>query len=120
MALWGLAFKPNTDDIREAPALELISNLLAEGCEIKTYDPEAMPNVEKVFGNKVNFAKNMYEAADDVDFLVIATEWTVFRTPNFDKLGASIKDKMIFDGRNIYDKEQMNELGFNYFSIGRP
>ena len=120
VALWGLAFKPNTDDIREAPALELISNLLAEGCEIKTYDPEAMPNVEKVFGNKVNFAKNMYEAADDVDFLVIATEWTVFRTPNFDKLGASIKDKMIFDGRNIYDKEQMNELGFNYFSIGRP
>ena len=120
VAVWGLAFKPNTDDIREAPALELISNLLAEGCEVNAYDPEAMPNVENVFGNKVTFSKNMYEALEDVDFLIIATEWTVFRTPNFEKLTSNIKDKTIFDGRNIYDKEQMLELGFNYHSIGRP
>jgi len=120
VGLWGLAFKPNTDDIREAPALDLISNLLAEGCDVKTYDPEAMPNVENVFGDKVTFCNNMYDAVEDVDFLIIATEWTVFRTPNFDDLKASIKDKTIFDGRNIYDKNQMQELGFNYHSIGRP
>ena len=120
VALWGLAFKPNTDDIREAPALDIISNLLAEGCKVQAYDPEAMANVKKVFGDRIQYSEGMYDALDGADFLVVATEWTVFRTPNFEKLQAQIKDKTIFDGRNIYDKEQMLELGFNYFSIGRP
>lgn len=119
VAFWGLSFKPNTDDIREAPALEVISNLLAEGANVSAYDPEAMENVKNVFGDKVTFCNSMYEATDVADFLVIATEWTVFRTPNFDRL-KSLKDLLIFDGRNIYDKEQMEELGFNYYSIGRP
>ena len=98
VAIWGLAFKPNTDDIREAPALDIISNLLAEGCTVKVYDPEAMSNVEKVFGNKITFASSMYEATEDTDFLIVATEWTVFRTPNFETLSSNLKDKTIFDG----------------------
>jgi UDPglucose 6-dehydrogenase len=120
VAVWGLAFKPNTDDIREAPALDIISNLLAEGCVVQAYDPEAMANVKKVFGDRVKFATGMYEALEDANFLIVATEWTVFRTPNFDNLLTKIKDKIIFDGRNIYEKDQMLELGFDYFSIGRP
>jgi UDPglucose 6-dehydrogenase len=120
VAIWGLAFKPNTDDIREAPALDIISNLLAEGCEVQVYDPEAMDNVKGVFGDRIKFCKGMYDALDNADFLVVATEWTVFRTPNFEILSSSLKDKFIFDGRNIYDKEQMKDLGFNYLSIGRP
>ena len=120
VAIWGLAFKPNTDDIREAPALDIVSNLLAEGCTVQAYDPEAMPNVKKVFGDRVKFATGMYEALEGADFLIVATEWTVFRTPNFEILLTKIKDKTIFDGRNIYEKDQMLELGFDYFSIGRP
>tara|TARA_Y100000385_G_scaffold170756_1_gene176827 strand:- start:16 stop:1317 length:1302 start_codon:yes stop_codon:yes gene_type:complete len=120
VAIWGLAFKPNTDDIREAPALEIITNLLAEGCEVMAYDPEAMDNVEAVFGDKVTFCKSMYEATENADFLIVATEWSVFRTPDFEKLEKNLKDKTIFDGRNIYEKNQVKELGFSYFSIGRP
>jgi UDPglucose 6-dehydrogenase len=120
VAVWGLAFKPNTDDIRESPALDIISNLLAYGCKIQAYDPEAMSNVKKVFGDRIFFAEGMYEALEGADFLIIATEWTVFRTPNFDNLINKLKDKTIFDGRNIYEKDQMLELGFDYFSIGRP
>ena len=120
VAIWGLAFKPNTDDIREAPALEIITNLLAEGCEVAAYDPEAMGNVEAVFGDKVTFCKSMYKATENADFLIIATEWSVFRTPDFEKLAKNLKDKTIFDGRNIYEKDQVKELGFSYFSIGRP
>ncbi|MCB9226987.1 MAG: UDP-glucose/GDP-mannose dehydrogenase family protein [Chitinophagales bacterium] len=120
VALWGLSFKPNTDDIREAPALKLISNFLAEGASVQVYDPEAMENVKRVFGDKITYTKNMYEAIENTDFLVIATEWTVFRTPNFDKLRTNIKDKVIFDGRNLYDSKNIEEEGFTYFSIGRP
>ncbi|MEZ4929627.1 MAG: UDP-glucose/GDP-mannose dehydrogenase family protein [Chitinophagales bacterium] len=120
VALWGLSFKPNTDDIREAPALKLISNFLAEGASVQVYDPEAMENVKRVFGDKIIYTKNMYEAIENTDFLVIATEWTVFRTPNFDKLRTNIKDKVIFDGRNLYDSKNIEEEGFTYFSIGRP
>ncbi|MCB9257372.1 MAG: UDP-glucose/GDP-mannose dehydrogenase family protein [Chitinophagales bacterium] len=120
IALWGLAFKPNTDDIREAPALDLIANLLAEGCSIKCYDPEAMENVERIFGDKIAFSKSMYDALEGSDFMVLATEWTVFRTPDFQILKDKLKDQTIFDGRNVYDKSQMLELGFNYYSIGRP
>ena len=119
-AIWGLAFKPNTDDIREAPALEIITNLLAEGCKVAAYDPEAMGNVEGVFGDKVTYCKSMYEATENADFLIVATEWSVFRTPDFEKLAKNLKDKTIFDGRNIYEKNQVKELGFSYFSIGRP
>ena len=119
-AIWGLAFKPNTDDIREAPALEIITNLLAEGCKVAAYDPEAMGNVEGVFGDKLTYCKSMYEATENADFLIVATEWSVFRTPDFEKLAKNLKDKTIFDGRNIYEKNQVKELGFSYFSIGRP
>lgn len=120
VALWGLAFKPNTDDIREAPALDIISNLLAEGCKVKAYDPEAMENVEQVFGDKIELSSTMYKATEGADFLIVATEWTVFRTPNFTTLWNNLKDKTVFDGRNIYDKGFMKENGFNYYSIGRP
>jgi UDPglucose 6-dehydrogenase len=120
VALWGLAFKPNTDDIREAPALDLIQNLLDAGATVKVYDPEAMENVQAVFGGNLTYASSMYAATEDADFLVIATEWTMFRTPNFDALMTNLKDKTIFDGRNIYTKENLEELGFVYYSIGRP
>lgn len=120
VALWGLAFKPNTDDIREAPALDLIQNLLDAGATVKVYDPEAMDNVKTVFGGNLTYASSMYAATEDADFLVIATEWTMFRTPNFDALMTNLKDKTIFDGRNIYTKENLEELGFVYYSIGRP
>jgi UDPglucose 6-dehydrogenase len=120
VALWGLAFKPNTDDIREAPALDLIQNLLDAGATVKVYDPEAMKNVKAVFGGNLTYASSMYAATEDADFLVIATEWTMFRTPNFDALMTNLKDKTIFDGRNIYTKENLEELGFVYYSIGRP
>lgn len=120
VALWGLAFKPNTDDIREAPALDLIQNLLDAGATVKVYDPEAMENVKAVFGGNLTYASSMYAATEDADFLVIATEWTMFRTPNFDALMTNLKDKTIFDGRNIYTKENLEELGFVYYSIGRP
>ncbi len=119
MGLWGLSFKPNTDDIREAPALEIISSMLEKGVSIKTYDPEAMENVKAIFGDKIQYEKSMYDAIKDVDFLVIATEWTAFRTPNFETLLKGIKDRTVFDGRNIYDEDQMEELGFIYYSIGR-
>lgn len=120
VALWGLAFKPNTDDIREAPALDLIQNLLDAGATVKVYDPEAMQNVQAIYGEDLTYASSMYEATEDADFLVIATEWTMFRTPNFDTLIGNLKDKTIFDGRNIYTKENIEELGFVYYSIGRP
>ena len=93
---------------------------MAEGCEVMAYDPEAMDNVEAVFGDKVTFCKSMYEATENADFLIVATEWSVFRTPDFEKLAKNLKDKTIFDGRNIYEKNQVKELGFSYYSIGRP
>ncbi|MCB0397528.1 MAG: UDP-glucose/GDP-mannose dehydrogenase family protein [Flavobacteriales bacterium] len=119
IAIWGLAFKPDTDDIREAPALEIITDLLAEGCTISAYDPEAMENVQKVFGDKVSFAGNAYEALDNADALVIATEWSVFRTPDFEDMAGRMKARVIFDGRNLYDLAKMEGSGFYYNSIGR-
>jgi len=118
-ALWGLAFKPDTDDIREAPALYVIDKLLAAGATITAYDPEAMANVKKLLGDKISYAENQYEALINADALIIATEWSVFRSPEFDKLKNSLKEKVIFDGRNLYDLDQMKELGFYYNSIGR-
>ncbi|MBV6642435.1 MAG: UDP-glucose/GDP-mannose dehydrogenase family protein [Cyclobacteriaceae bacterium] len=119
IAIWGLAFKPYTDDIREAPALENITTLLSLGAKVKAYDPEAMENVKEIFGDKIQFAEDEYDALKDADALMIMTEWPVFRTPEFDKMAESLKNKVVFDGRNLYDPSQMQELGFVYHSIGR-
>jgi len=119
IAIWGLAFKPETDDIREAPSLTIINALLDEGCKITAFDPEAMPNVKVKLGNAINFADNMYSALEDADALVICTEWSIFRTPNFDKAKAIMKGNVIFDGRNLYDLEDVKTKNFEYYSIGR-
>lgn len=119
IALWGLAFKPDTDDIREAPALYMIDMLLKHGAEVHAFDPEAMENVEKIYGDKIHFHSNQYEALDGADVLLIATEWAVFRNPDFKEVQNRLTSKMIFDGRNLYDLDQMKELGFYYESIGR-
>ena len=119
IALWGLAFKPDTDDIREAPALEIIQALLKLGVEISAYDPEAMTNVKNILDTKIYFGKDEYDILKDADALVIATEWSVFRTPEFDRIASQMKNKIIFDGRNLYDLVQMQELGFTYYSVGR-
>ncbi len=126
IAIWGLAFKPNTDDIREAPALFIIEELLNAGAEIVAYDPEAMPNVQNYFSalpsekkSRLSFAANYYSAMEGADFLAILTEWTEFRTPDFAKLKSLLKNPVIFDGRNLYDLEAMQQEGFYYNSIGR-
>jgi len=119
IALWGLAFKPNTDDIREAPALKIIEELIKNGATINAYDPEAMENVKKELGNTISYAKNQYEALDSADALVIATEWSEFRTPDFNKMKSLLKKPVIFDGRNLFNLYKMEELGFHYESIGR-
>jgi UDPglucose 6-dehydrogenase len=119
IAIWGLAFKPHTDDIREAPALYNIEELLMEGAIIRAHDPEAMENVKKIFGDKIQYFENPYEAAEDADAIFIATEWPEFRTPDFEKLSSIVKAKVIFDGRNVYELNMMKEQGYHYFSIGR-
>ena len=119
IALWGLAFKPNTDDIREAPALYLIEELLKAGATITAFDPEAMKNVRDVVGDKISFTENQYDALNNCDALIIATEWSEFRTPDFEKMTQRMKSKVIFDGRNVFDLSQMKDLGFYYESIGR-
>jgi len=119
IALWGLAFKPDTDDIREAPALYIIDELLKDGVNISAYDPEAMNNVKKQLGSKIHFAEGPYEALEKADALIIATEWSVFRTPEFDTMSRKMNAKIIFDGRNLYDPAKMEEMGFYYSSIGR-
>ena len=120
VAVWGLAFKPNTDDIREAPALTIIEELLAMGCKVQAFDPEAMENVKAIFGDKVKFCQSIYETCENADFVAIMTEWAEFRSPDFDRVFAAIKEKVIFDGRNLYDLDQMKALGAHYESIGRP
>ncbi|MCZ6520204.1 MAG: UDP-glucose/GDP-mannose dehydrogenase family protein [Bacteroidetes bacterium] len=119
IAVWGLAFKPYTDDIREAPSIANIGELLKSGAKIKAYDPEAMENVKQLLGNKIQLCKDEYEAVENADALVIITEWPVFRNPNFDQIAQSLKNKVIFDGRNLYSLDLMKELGFTYYSIGR-
>lgn len=119
IALWGLAFKPNTDDIREAPALKIIEELLKAGASVIAYDPEAMENVKKEIGNSISYAKNQYEALENADALVIATEWSEFRTPDFNKIKSLLKNPVIFDGRNLFDLDKMEECGFHYESVGR-
>jgi UDPglucose 6-dehydrogenase len=119
VAMWGLAFKPNTDDIREAPALEMIDALLQRGAKVQCYDPEAMPNVQRILGDTVVFSEKMYSALEGADFLVIATEWPEFRTPDFGKLDAMLAEKVIFDGRNVFEMDTMRKHGYTYYSIGR-
>ena len=119
LALWGLAFKPDTDDIREAPALYMIDELVAAGAEITAFNPEAMDNVKKVKGDKVEFASNGYDALQGADALLIATEWAVFRNPDFNKVAELMPSKIVFDGRNLYELDAMKANGFTYYSIGR-
>ena len=119
IAIWGLAFKPETDDVREAPALYMIDVLLEAGCNITAFDPEAMPNVKRKLGDKINFADSMYEALSKADALIISTEWSIFRTPNFAKIKDIMNSPTIFDGRNLYDVKDVENEGFKYVSIGR-
>jgi UDPglucose 6-dehydrogenase len=119
IGIWGLAFKPYTDDIREAPALYNIEALLALGCKVRVYDPEAMKNVKEVLGDLVEYSKSPYDAIDGADALLIVTEWPQFRTPDFEKMDTLLKNKVIFDGRNLYELPQMQELGYTYYSVGR-
>lgn len=118
-ALWGLSFKPETDDIREAPSLYMIDELLGKGANIKVFDPEAMENVKRKYGSKLYYASSMYDAINSVDALIISTEWSIFRTPNFSTLKDNMNHPVIFDGRNLYDIEDMTNEGFYYNSIGR-
>ena len=118
-ALWGLAFKPETDDIREAPALYIIDELVKAGASIVAYDPEGMPNVQKLLGDKITYATDRYAALEGADALLIVTEWSVFRTPDFSYVKEKLKNSVIFDGRNLYDLDKMSKSGFYYSSIGR-
>jgi len=118
-ALWGLAFKPNTDDIREAPALTLIKALLDKGATITAFDPEAVGHIKQTVGDTIGYAANQYAALEKADALIIATEWSVFRTPDFEIIEKALPSKLIFDGRNLFETEAMKELGYTYYSIGR-
>ena len=119
LAIWGLAFKPETDDIREAPAIDVMNALLARGASLQVFDPEAMPNIKKQFGDSLQYANSMYDALDGADALVICTEWSIFRTPNYGKLKQLLANPIIFDGRNLYNVDDMQSEGFTYYSIGR-
>jgi UDPglucose 6-dehydrogenase len=119
IALWGLAFKPKTDDMREAPSLVIIDQLMKAGAKVIAYDPVAIEETQRILGDKINYAKDEYDACIDTDALVLVTEWAEFRVPNFRVLGKLLKKKVIFDGRNIYDPEEMREEGYTYYSIGR-
>jgi UDPglucose 6-dehydrogenase len=119
IALWGLAFKPRTDDMREAPAIPIIERLLARGATVRAYDPAAAPVAKRLFDGRIALCERSYEALAGADALAIVTEWNEFREPDFDKMRSLLKSPVVFDGRNIYSPEQMRALGFTYFSIGR-
>ena len=119
VAVWGLAFKPKTDDIREAPSVALINALLAAGAKVQAYDPEAVPVAKGLFGSRVTFAAHNYDALNGADCLAIVTEWSEFRTPDFARMSKSMRAPVIFDGRNLFTPEHMKQLGFTYYSIGR-
>ena len=120
IAIWGLAFKPRTDDIREAPALALIERLLQHKAKVRAFDPEAINNVKKILGTKIEYGQNAYDTLTGADALVVVTEWNEFRSPAFDRIKAALSTPVIFDGRNIYRPEQLREMGFSYYGIGRP
>ena len=119
IAIWGLAFKPDTDDIREAPSRYIIDELIEAGAEISAFDPEAMDNIKRIYADKINYGSNEYEVLENADALLIATEWGVFKNPDFSRVTQLLKNKVIFDGRNLYDLEKMTSLGYRYYSIGR-
>lgn len=119
IAMWGLSFKPKTDDMREAPSLVIIDELIAAGANVVAYDPVAMHEAERILGNKIKYSVDQYATLEGADALVIVTEWPEFRSPDFDKIASALKQKAIFDGRNIYEPEEMNLLGFHYECIGR-
>ena len=119
VAVWGLSFKPRTDDMREAPALALIDGLLAAGAKVQAYDPEAVRVAKGIFGSRVTFASGNYEALRGADCLAIATEWNEFRRPDFARMRKLMRTPVVFDGRNIYTPQQMKQNGFTYYSIGR-
>lgn len=120
VAVWGLAFKPNTDDIREAPALVIIDELLTLGAMVQAFDPEAMAHVKALYGDRITLCENMYDTLEGADCLAIMTEWAEFRTPDFERMATMLSENIIFDGRNLYDVDNMKEKGFNYVSVGRP
>ncbi len=119
IGIWGLSFKPKTDDIREAPSLTLIERLLDSGVKIKAYDPAAMNEIKNVFGDKINYANDPYEAAEGVDAIALVTEWSEFHLPDFLRLSELMNQKIIFDGRNIYNPDELKDLGFTYYGVGR-
>jgi UDPglucose 6-dehydrogenase len=119
LAVWGLAFKPNTDDTREAPAFVIIERLLAKGAEITAYDPEAIENTKIIFGERIKYAKNMYECLNEASAVIIVTEWNLFRNPDFSRIKSILKNNIIFDGRNLFTLDEMKDLGFEYYSVGR-
>ncbi|HEX2395984.1 MAG TPA: UDP-glucose/GDP-mannose dehydrogenase family protein [Bacteroidales bacterium] len=118
--IWGLSFKPNTDDVRESPAIKLIEQLTAAGAIVKAYDPVAMNEAKKVLGDTIQYGHDLYDVLIDANAMILATEWSEFRVPNFNLLARIMKDKVIFDGRNIYDPDEVKENGFEYYGIGRP
>ncbi|MFI5398203.1 MAG: UDP-glucose dehydrogenase family protein [Candidatus Binatia bacterium] len=118
--LWGLAFKPRTDDMREAPAVSIIEALLAAGAEVHAHDPEALAEAQRIFGSRVHYHRVNYDALQDADALLVVTEWNEFRRPDFERMRLLMRRPVVFDGRNIYDPNQMRELGFVYYSVGRP
>ena len=117
--LWGLSFKPRTDDMREAPSLKIIEELLKSGVKIKAYDPVAMDEARRLLGDSIEYSKDKYEALIDANGLIVVTEWSEFRMLNYKVLERLMSEKVIFDGRNIYDAEEMEEYGFTYYSIGK-
>jgi len=119
IAVWGLSFKPETDDIREAPSIDLMQSLIQRGAKLNVFDPEAMPNIKRKFGETLTYCNSMYQALEEAECLLICTEWSIFRTPDFRKAKKLLKQPTIFDGRNLYNVEDMKSEGFTYFSIGR-
>src|SRR5262249_2600111 len=117
-AFWGLSFKPKTDDMREAPSLVIIEKLLKAGADVVAYDPVAMHEAKRILGNRIAYSEDMYNTLNQGDALVIVTEWPEFRSPDFNELSTRLKNKLIFDGRNIFDSRDMKKLGFGYYCIG--
>jgi UDPglucose 6-dehydrogenase len=118
-AVWGLAFKPRTNDMRDAPAIPIIQSLLEKGATVAAYDPEAMDEAKRIFGTRIQFCPNNYSCLEGVDALLVVTEWQAFRNPNFDRMKSLMAQPVVFDGRNIYDAENLRELGFTYYGVGK-
>src|SRR5262249_49362260 len=117
--MWGLAFKPRTNDMRDAPAIKIVEQLLAAGAAVTAYDPEAMDEGKRIFGSRIQYGPNNYACLEGADALLLVTEWQAFRNPNFERMKTMMRQPVIFDGRNIYDPEHVRELGFTYYGMGR-